>query len=163
MNTGASAVAIAVLAALAGVAHAAATPRVVPLGEVVSHIESRYGGEVVAIAFDDGGDKAAHYHVDVRYPLAGTAKLDVDAATLAVDARLQPLPEEKWTTSLAGAAAYAATHLGGQVLNGELDSVGGASAHYDIDVRLVNGAIARVKVDPRTTQMSWRTPPVVAD
>jgi uncharacterized membrane protein YkoI len=126
-------------------------------------MEQRYGGQVVGITLDEGGDKAAHYHVDLRYPVAGTAKLDVDAATLAIDGRLQPLPDEQWTMSLAGAAAYAVTHLGGQVLAGELDAVEGASPHYDIDVRLVNGAIARVKVDPRATQIAWRTPPVVAE
>ena len=131
-----------------------------PLRDVVAQMESRYAGEVVAIALDTSGDKPAHYHVDLYYPAAGIAKLDVDAATLDVVSREQPLPAEGWT-SLAGAAALAATQVRGQVVSAELDSVQGEATHYDVDVRVVGDRIARLKVDPLTRQLSWRTPAVV--
>jgi uncharacterized membrane protein YkoI len=143
-------------------ANPSAAERPVPLREVVAHLESRNQGEVVAIALDAGGDKAAHYHADLPYPGAGTAKLDVDAATLEISAREQPYAENGWT-SLAGAAAYAAIHLNGQVVAAAIDAVDGGSAHYDIDVRLADGEIARLKVDPRTRSLGWRTPPVITD
>jgi uncharacterized membrane protein YkoI len=133
-----------------------------PLRDVVPYLEAHYRGEVIAIALDASGDKAAHYHVDMRYPETGTAKLDVDAATLQIVARSQPLAEDGWT-SLAGAAAFATTYVRGQVVAAELDAVDGAMPHYDIDVRLETGDIARLKVDPKTRQLGWRTPPVVAD
>jgi uncharacterized membrane protein YkoI len=143
----------------AGGAHAAdAAP--IPLRQIVPYLEARYEGEVVAIALDDAGDKPAHYHVDLRYPASGIARLDVDAGTLELAPRVPPHPAEKWTTSLAGASAYAATQLGGQVLAAELDAADGDAAHYDVDVRMADGRVARLKVDPRTRQLAWRSPPV---
>jgi len=134
----------------------------VPLRDVASRMESRYAGDVIAIALDASGDKRAHYHVDLYYPAAGIAKLDVDAATLDIASREQPLPVEGWT-SLAGAAALAATQVRGQVISAELDSVQGEAPHYDVDVRVEGDRVARLKVDPLTRQLSWRTPPVVAE
>lgn len=146
----------------AGALAASSPERIVPLREVIAQMEARYQGEVVAARLDDSGDKPLHYHVDVRYPEAGVAKLDVDAYMLAISAREQARPGERWTTSLAGAAAYAATLLQGQVLAAELDAIDGEPAHYDVDVRLANNAIARVKVDPVTRSLAWRANPVVA-
>jgi len=37
------------------------------------------------------------------------------------------------------------------------------SMHYHIDVRLTNGALARLEVAPYTGQMSWRQPAVIRD
>jgi uncharacterized membrane protein YkoI len=148
------------LGTLGTTAHAAGT---LPLRQIVPYLEARYEGEVVFVALDDAGDKPAHYHVDLRYPVAGIAKLDVDAATLDIAARVQPRPDTRWTTSLAGASAYAATQLGGQVLGAELDAADGDAAHYDVDVRLPHGDIARLKVDPRTRELAWRSPPVVRE
>jgi uncharacterized membrane protein YkoI len=130
------------------------------LRQMVAHMESQYQGEVVAIALDAGGDKAAHYHVDMRYPTAGMAKLDVDATTLEIASRVQPLSEVGWT-SLPGATALAATQLRGQVIAAELDSIDGTTAHYDVDVRLPGGELARLKVDAKTQQLGWRTPPIM--
>lgn len=48
------------------------------------------------------------------------------------------------------------------MLAAELDAVDGASPHYDVDVRLPGGQIARLKVDA-SGQLGWRTPPVIAD
>lgn len=148
----------------AGAFAADASPAARPLSlrDAVSYMESRYQGEVVAIALDASGDKAAHYHVDMRYPDAGTAKLDVHAATLEISGRDQAHSQDGWT-SLAGAAALAATHVRGQVIAAELDSIDGGSPHYDIDVRLPGGEIARLKIDPQTRQFGWRTPPIIAD
>lgn len=133
-----------------------------PLREMVSYMESHYRGEVVAIEMDASGDKAAHYHVDMRYPDAGTAKIDVHATTLAISGRDQPRSQDGWT-SLAGAAALASTQLRGQVIAAELDSIDGSSPHYDIDVRLSGGEIARLKIAPQTRQFAWRTPPIMAE
>ena len=44
--------------------------RLVALDETVMALEARFPGKVVAIALDDSGDKAAHYHVDMRFPRA---------------------------------------------------------------------------------------------
>jgi uncharacterized membrane protein YkoI len=136
--------------------------QLVSMRNIVPYLESRYQGEVVAIAFDDSGDKPAHYHVDLRYAETGISKIDVDARTLRIAARVQPEPQDGWT-SLAGATALAATLLRGQVTAAELDSIEGDAPHYDVDVRLASGDIARLKVDPKTQQIGWRTPPVVAD
>ena len=37
------------------------------------------------------------------------------------------------------------------------------SLHYHVDVRLTNGAVARLAVAPYTGQLSWREPAVVRD
>lgn len=37
------------------------------------------------------------------------------------------------------------------------------SMHYHIDVRLSNGALARLAVTPHTGQLSWREPAVLRD
>ncbi len=148
-------------AAFAADASTAAAP-VVPLRGAVAFMESRYHGEVVAAALDASGDKATHYHVDMRYPDSGIARLELDARTLDIASREQPRPSAGWTT-LPGAAAAAAAQLDGQVLTAELDSVDGASPHYDVDVRLQGGEIARLKIDPRTQRMAWRTPPVLVE
>ena len=37
------------------------------------------------------------------------------------------------------------------------------SPHYHVDVRLTNGALARLAVTPYTGQLSWREPAVVRD
>ena len=153
---------IAMSSTVALAAGASQATHSIPLRDVAAQMESRYGGDVVAIGLDTSGDKRAHYHVDLYYPVAGIAKLDVDAATLDIVSREQPLPAEGWT-SLAGAAALAATQVRGQVISAELDSVQGEAAHYDVDVRIADDRIARLKVDPLTRALTWRTPPVVVE
>lgn len=37
------------------------------------------------------------------------------------------------------------------------------SLHYHVDVRLTNGALARLAVAPETGQLSWRQPSVIRD
>jgi len=130
------------------------------LAQVVAHMESRYPGEVVAIQFDGSGDKRAHYHVDMRFPESGLAVLDVDAVTLAIASR-EPTPLAAESATLAYAAALIATHLPGQVVVAELDSFDGTAPHYDVDVRLPQGAIAQLKVDSATRQIAWRSPAIV--
>ena len=132
----------------------------VKLAQVVTHMESRYPGEVVAIQFDGSGDKRAHYHVDMRFPEGGLAILDVDAMTLAISSR-EPAPLKAGSTTLAHAAALIARHLPGQVVVAELDAFDGTAPHYDVDVRLPNGAIAQLKVDAATRQIAWRDPAIV--
>lgn len=150
--------------ALSSAAAFAMTPSSVerPLGlaEMVAQLESRYPGKVVAIQFDESGDKSAHYHVDMRFPESGLAAIDVDAVTLAIASRNQtPLPAGSAT--IAKVASLVSAHVPGQVIVAELDSSAGVAPHYDVDVRLPQGAIARLKVDPVTRQIAWRNPAIV--
>ena len=134
--------------------------RPLKLAEMVAQMESRFAGEVVAIQFDGSGDKPAHYHVDMRFPESGLASLDVDALTLAIASR-DPAPLAVGSATLAYAAALVSTYVPGQVTVAELDAFEGVAPHYDVDVRLPQGAIARLKVDPTTRQIAWRDPAVV--
>lgn len=130
------------------------------LSDIVAHLESRYHGEVTAIALDASGDKPAHYHVDMLFRDSGVAKFDLDAATGSIASRdVARLAADSAT--LPEATAIVADHVRGEVIAAELDSAEGALAHYDIDVRLSQGAIARLKVDPATRQLGWRAPPIV--
>lgn len=152
-----SAVALSSAAALAMTQTPADRP--LKLAEVVAQMESRYPGEVVAIQLDTSGDKRAHYHVDMRFPESGLAVVDVDAATLAIASRhLTPLPAGAAT--LDHAASLVSGHVPGTVLVAQLDTSEGAAPHYDVDVRLPQGAIARFKVDPATRQIAWRNPAI---
>lgn len=141
-------------AAAAGTAGAVAG-----LGETVALLEARYPGTVVAIAVDDNGDRPAHYHVDMRFPASGMARLAVDPATLAVTAR-EPAPLAPGSASLVHAVALVMGAVPGDLLLAELDATNGVPPHYDVDVRLPQGAIARLKVDSTTRQIGWRTPAI---
>jgi len=143
-------------------ADASPASRLVPMRDLVPYLESRYQGEVVAVALDTGREEPAHYHVDMRYPESGIVKIDVDARTLGIAARVQPPSEHGWI-SLPGATALVSTLLDGQATAAELDSTDGAAPHYDVDVRLASGDIARLTVDAKTQQLGWRTPPIVKD
>jgi len=132
------------------------------LAAVVAAMESRYGGEVVAIEYDNAGDKRAHYHVEMRFPDTTPARVDVDAETLALASHsAEPLATP--ATTLAGAVAMIAARIPGQVTYAYFDAPSGAAPHYDIDVRLHQGDVAQLKVDPATGSFGWRNPPVVAD
>jgi uncharacterized membrane protein YkoI len=154
------------LAALSATAALATSPptadRPLNLALVVAHMESRYPGEVVAIELDASGDKAAHYHVDMRFADSGLARVDVDAATLEIAAR-EPAPLSRGAATLAEATALATASFPGHVTAAELDSTHGVAPHYDIDVRLPNRHVARLKVDPATRQIAWRVPAIVAE
>ena len=141
---------------------AAASPagsRPLALDEAVATLEAHYQGKVVAIALDDAGDKPAHYHVDMRFPESGLARVDVDAATLEIAARDVAAPP----LGLLHAVARVAAAVEAPLLAAHLDAAGGAPAHYDVDVRLPDGWIARLKVDATSGQIGWRTPAVVAE
>lgn len=148
---------LALLATFAVSAHAATTP---PLADVVRTLEARYPGEVTVIELDAGGDRPAHFHVDMRFPASGTARLDVDAATLAIASRepagIAPATPFVYAVALVGSA------IEGQVVASRYDDTNGAPAHFDVDVALPSGAIARLKVDAATGRVGWRTPAVVA-
>jgi uncharacterized membrane protein YkoI len=131
------------------------------LAQTVSYLETRFPGRVVAIAMDDAGDKPAHYHVDMKLP-SGTGRWDVDAATRAISARYPTAPADG-AIALAEAADYAASQLRGDVIAAHYDATQGAREHYDVDIRLSTGAIARLKVDPKSRELSWRTPAVTTD
>jgi uncharacterized membrane protein YkoI len=130
------------------------------LTEVAAHMESHYSGDVVAIQFDPSGDKRPHYHVDMRFPQGGLAMIDVDAVTLEVASR-EPVPLAAGAATLPEVVVLAAAQLPGQVTVAELDSTFGVQPHYDVDVRLPHGAVARLKIDPETRQIAWRNPAIV--
>ena len=125
-------------------------------------LEARFPGKVVAIALDDSGDKAAHYHVDMRFPESGLARVDVDAANLEISGR-EPLTSPAWPIGMIHAVARITSAVEGPLLAAALDTANGAPAHYDVDVGLPDGWIARLKVDAASGQIGWRTPAVVSD
>jgi hypothetical protein len=94
--------------------------------------------------------------------IAAALKLNVDAASIKGSVRSKPHLQTAWMT-LAEAATLAATRLGGKAIAAEIDAIGTKSPHYDVDVRLRSRQIARVKVDPLTSQLGWRLPPIVAN
>ncbi|MEO8508199.1 MAG: hypothetical protein ABI593_11265, partial [Betaproteobacteria bacterium] len=132
------------------------------LGETVARLETRYPGSVVAIEFDGSGDKAAHYHVDMLFPTSGLARLDVDAVTLEIASR-ESVPLAAGSAALVYAAALVTASIDGQMLGVNFDASNGVPAHYDVDVRLPQGAIARLKVDAATREIGWRIPAIITD
>lgn len=148
---------LAFLATFAAGAHAAPNPT---LADAVRTLEARYPGEVTAIELDAAGDRPAHFHVDMRFPASGTARLDVDAATLAVASR-EPAGVAA-ATPFVYAVALVGSAIDGQVVGSRYDDTNGAPAHFDVDVALPSGAIARLKVDAATGQVGWRTPAIAA-
>lgn len=155
--------ALTIIALSAATTFAMASPppgQPLKLAEVVAHMESRYPGEVVAIQFDGSGDKDAHYHVSMRFLENHLAMFDVDAATLTLDSR-NPTSLTAGSATLAYAAALVSAYIPGQVIVTELDAFEGVAPHYDVDVRLPQGTIARLKVDPATRQIAWRNPAIV--
>ena len=153
---------IAISSATAFAAAPTAGSRMLGLVETVATLEARYPGKVVAIELDDSGDKAAHYHVELRFPDSGSARLDVDAATLGIGLH-ETAPVESGAATLAQASALLTAAIPGEMLVAELDSTDDVPAHYDIDIRLPQGAVARLKVDAVTRQIGWRTPAIVND
>jgi uncharacterized membrane protein YkoI len=162
MRTRMLAVALLALSSSALAADPSVTSRALELGDVVAAMESRYPAKVVAVQLDAAGDKPAHYHVDLRFAEDAIAKLDVDAATLQVSAReaSELSPSAIW---LVHATALIMSSIPGQLLSAELDATNGVAPHYDIDVKLPQGAIARLKVDATTRQIGWRTPAIISD
>jgi uncharacterized membrane protein YkoI len=152
--------ALAAISATAATAESTPDPRPLRLAEMVAYMESNYGGEVTAIQFDASGDKRPHYHVDLWYPQLGVARLDVDAATrdlLAHDTGDLP----SGAATLSEVAALIGAQLPGQLVYAELDMGDGAPAHYDVDVRIPSGKVARLKVDAATRSIGWRQPAIV--
>jgi len=130
------------------------------LRDVVKRLEARYPGEVVAITRDASDAERPHYHVDMSFGAAGLARLDVDAATLALDTR--DLPQASpGGASLTEAVTLVAANVPGEIIAAEIDAVPGVVPHYEIDVRLPSRAVARLRVDAATRDISWRSPRVV--
>ena len=129
------------------------------LADVVAYIESTYPAEVVAVELDPAGDKPAHYHVEMRFPRNIPVALDVDAATLDVVSR-EPTLLSPASATMYDALRVTAAHLPGIVTFAVLDAVDGTPAHYDVDVRLPRGDIARIKIDAATREIGWRKPAI---
>lgn len=134
--------------------------RPLSLAEMVRYLEDKYPGEVTAIRLDAGGAKGPHYHVDMRFPQSGIARVDVDALTRKLASRDDALlgPD---SATLSEAAAVIAAAVDGQVTIVELDAAMGRPVHYDVDVRLDDGGLARFELDPATRRIGWREPAVV--
>ena len=149
------------LAAISASAAAESTaPRPLRLAEMVAYLESNNAGEVVGIELDGSGDKRPHYHVDLWYPQLGLARYDVDAVTGDISAHDTGGPPSGAAT-LYEATALIAAQLPGQLIHVELDTGDGAPAHYDVDMRVADGKIARLKVDAATRSIGWRQPAIV--
>jgi len=101
-------------------------------------------------------------NVDMRFPGSGAATLDVDAMTLAIASR-DAGPLAAGSATLSEAVALVAAQIPGQLTMAELDAGAGAPPHYDIDILLPQGALARLKVDTATRQIAWREPAIVAN
>jgi uncharacterized membrane protein YkoI len=154
--------ALAAISATAATAESTPDPRPLRLAEMVAYMESNHGGEVTAIQFDASGDKRPHYHVDLRYPELGLAKYDVDAVSRDISAHdTGDLPSGAAT--LSEVTALVSGQLPGRLIYAELDTGDGARAHYDVDVRIAGGKIARLKVDAETRSIGWRQPAVMDD
>ncbi|MFO1413654.1 MAG: hypothetical protein U1F10_07030 [Burkholderiales bacterium] len=151
---------VALLATLAAGA-SAASPAPNTLSGVVQALEARYPGQVTAIELDAAGDRPAHFHVDMRFPESGVARLDVDAVTLAVASR-EPAATAP-ATPFVYAVALVGSAIDGRVVGTRFDDTNGAPAHYDVDVALPSGAVARLKVDAATGVVGWRTPAIAAE
>lgn len=152
----------AALAAVSTTAAAGTTANPAPLrlAEMVKYVEATYGGEVTAIEFDAAGDKSPHYHVGLWYPQAGPAQMDIDAVSRRIVVHdTGDLPAGAMT--LAEATTLVSTHVPGRLTIAQLDAADGTPPHYDVDVRLDSGKIARLKIDAATREIGWRQPPVV--
>ena len=152
--------ALAAVAAPAFAASPAPDARPLRLAEVVTYMEATCGGEVTAIQLDASGDKSPHYHVDMRYPESGLARVDVDAVTREIFAH-DTGPLEPASATLSEVATLVAAQLPGQLMIAELDTGDGAAPHYDVDARIAGGKIARLKVDAATRSIGWRQPAVI--
>lgn len=154
--------AIALSSATAFAANASSEARPLQLAEMVAHMESTFPAEVTAIQLDASGDKPAHYHVDILFPEFGLMKWDVDARTLNI-AMHDTAPPITGSATMFEAAALISAHVSGTLTRAELHSSDDVPPHYDIDVRLPQGEIARLKVDSATRQIGWRTPAIAAE
>jgi hypothetical protein len=126
---------------------------------MVAHLETTYPGEVIAIELDNSGDKPAHYHVDMRFPEAGIARVDVDATTFELASRDNArLP--RGAANVGEVAGLVGTMMPGPVTVTALDSIDGVAPHYHVDVRLDHGT-AQLKVDPVTRAVTWREPAII--
>ena len=149
----------ALLVASAG--SAAASASTYRIAQAVYAMEARYPGTVELIELDDAGDRPAHYHVDMRFPDRGVARLDVDAATLDIASR-ETTPALSPGVPLLHVVAVVTTAIqDGRIVATRLDFANGAPAHYDVDVALGNGALARLKVDAAPGGIGWRTPAIM--
>lgn len=129
------------------------------LSKVVERLESRFHGDIVSVRYDDATGVVPHYHVDVRYTGHLLLGFDVDAETLDVVAT-PDVARDAPPAALADIAALAAVRMDGKVTSVALDAGRQGAPRYDVDVRVADGRIARLTVDPATREIGWRTPPV---
>jgi len=135
----------------------------IPVRDAVAYVEAVYRGEVVAIELDAAGDKDAHYHVDLHYPGAIVAPLELDARSMEARVRHAQLGAQDGIT-LGDAAVLAVQTLGsGELIAVQLDATDSNAVHYEVDVRLPAGQVARLKLDPRNGQLDWRSPPILGN
>jgi uncharacterized membrane protein YkoI len=125
-----------------------------------SAFRKRRDHRVTAIQFDASVDKRPHYHVDLRFPQSGIATLDVDAVTREISAH-HVLELGSDVATLPEVSALIAQQIPGQMTIATLDAADGLAPHYDVDVRLLGGKLARVKVDAATRSIGWPQPAII--
>lgn len=140
-------------------AFALAGANAMSLTQAVEYMKSQYPGDVVAAELDVTGDKPAHYHVDMRFPHGALARLEVDAVTRRIASRQPAVEPEAGAMSLPEAMDFITAQFPGKVTAIELDGSDGANPHYHVDMRLINGKVARLRIDPVTRLVSWRNAP----
>ena len=157
------ALALTSLASAAVFAAAPSAAGAVPaIGETVAQLESRYPGKVVAIAStlratrprittSTCGSRGAGWRGWTWTPRRSRSRR-------ANARRSRPGPQRSPTPRLCWRAA-----VPGEILVAELDAATGAAPHYDVDVRLPEGAVARLKVDSATRRIDWRMPAIITD
>ncbi len=126
------------------------------LTEAVAFMHSQFPGDIVAAELDTTGDKSPHYHVDIRFPHGALARLELDALTRKISSRQPPVEPEDGAMSLTDTIAFISTQFPGKVMLAELDGSDATNPHYHVDMRLINGRTARLRIDPVTRLVSWR-------
>ena len=65
--------------------------------------------------------------------------------------------------TLKQARRHIAVHVAGKVVDVRADERDASLPHYHVDVRLPQGPVARLHVDARTGDITWREPPILRD
>ncbi len=69
----------------------------------------------------------------------------------------------EWLMNAKQAKRHVLAHLPGKVIDVRADTSDRGVPHYHVDVRLPQGALARLNVDAASGEFSWREPAVLQD
>lgn len=130
--------------------------RPMSLAEAVEYLKSQIPGDVVAAELDASGDRSAHFHMDVRLPHGRLARFEVDPVTGRIASRAPAAEPARGALSVVDVLAAVGRQVPGDVTRVELDDSDVLHQHYHVDVRLVGGRMARLKVDAVTGRIAGR-------